>query len=604
MAGVRIAGLEEVMTLNENMVLATDGPDGTKKINANSMMEQYANGSQMINNPLAVVGSAQQLIGDTGTEDTTPYLYRKTPYTGDRSYLRKLVGGSAVWNQLKSGLHKKTITTTPTIPEDNEYYSNYGTAVDDSIIAGHRYFVKMSVQSGSENFLRMSAYVGVGSAILCENNNSIEKVVTAINTLNILRAYASNNQQTSATITLQVFDLTQMFQPEIADYVYQLEQSQVGSGIAYLRSYGFLTNDYYATDSGSIQSVSVSGKKVVGFNQWDEQWEVGSLNIVNGQNADDNTRIRTKGYIRVIPAETYYLKCPVNDGRGLFYDENKNYITYNSDMFVNGIFTVPNNCHFIRFSPVSSYGTIYNNDICINLSKTTGTPKNGDYLPYATTTYTLPHDTLRGIIKKDASNRLYYDGDERYPDKKAQRYEVVDLGTLPWEYDGSIMFADDAFAGDKVAKFVSNSTVFDCISAFAGGVSFSDVYGNKKGFCVSTSGKNLYCAASGYTSYSDFKTAMSGVMLVYPLATPIVTTEPSYQSLQIVDGDGTEEMIDYLVEQGDRDVAIPVGHETTYLPDLRKKLEDLPQIPPAPTTDGTYTLTATVSGGTATYSWE
>ena len=97
---------------------------------------------------------------------------------------------------------------------------------------------------------------------------------------------------------------------------------------------------------------------------------------------------------------------------------------------------------------------------------------------------------------------------------------------------------------------------------------------------------------------------MNGVMPVYPLATLIITTEPAYQSLQIVDGDGTEEMIDYLVEQGDRDVAIPVGHETTYLPDLRQKLEDLPQIPPAPTTDGTYTLTATVSGGTATYTWE
>ena len=72
---------------------------------------------------------------------------------------------------------------------------------------------------------------------------------------------------------------------------------------------------------------------------------------------------------------------------------------------------------------------------------------------------------------------------------------------------------------------------------------------------------------------------------------------------------------------------VPVGHNTRYPANLRDKLQHLPdladddgyymigqsnkqmhlelfRIPKAPTTDGTYTLKATVSGGTPTYTWE
>lgn len=73
---------------------------------------------------------------------------------------------------------------------------------------------------------------------------------------------------------------------------------------------------------------------------------------------------------------------------------------------------------------------------------------------------------------------------------------------------------------------------------------------------------------------------------------------------------------------------VPVGHNTRYPDNLRDKLQHLPslagadgyymisqqnnsmslelfRIPKAPTSpDGTYTLKATVSGGTPTYTWE
>lgn len=94
---------------------------------------------------------------------------------------------------------------------------------------------------------------------------------------------------------------------------------------------------------------------------------------------------------------------------------------------------------------------------------------------------------------------------------------------------------------------------------------------------------------------------------------------------------GTERYVDYGVEQGTRDVAIPIGHTTEYPANLVDKLNKLPSasasgdgqyiisqqnlkmtlipyspatgLPLPPSADGTYTLKATVTDGTITYTW-
>jgi hypothetical protein len=57
---------------------------------------------------------------------------------------------------------------------------------------------------------------------------------------------------------------------------------------------------------------------------------------------------------------------------------------------------------------------------------------------------------------------------------------------------------------------------------------------------------------------------MSGVYLIYELATPTTLSASPYTNPQETAVGGTEEFVDYLVEQGTRDVAIPVGHQTEY----------------------------------------
>ena len=55
-----------------------------------------------------------------------------------------------------------------------------------------------------------------------------------------------------------------------------------------------------------------------------------------------------------------------------------------------------------------------------------------------------------------------------------------------------------------------------------------------------------------------------GTNTVYKLTTPTTESADPFTNPQVCDPDGTEEWTDYGVEQGTRDYAVPVGHESTY----------------------------------------
>ena len=133
----------------------------------------------------------------------------------------------------------------------------------------------------------------------------------------------------------------------------------------------------------------------------------------------------------------------------------------------------------------------------------------------------------------------------------------------------------------------------------------------------------IYDSALSSGDAQAFKTAMNGVYLIYELDTPTTESATPYTELQNVDNWGTEEYVD------ERDVAIPVGHNTKYLPDLKAKLESAPnapssdgdylvrhangvnnyvqytkELPDVPSTNGTYALKATRTASGVTYSWD
>lgn len=143
----------------------------------------------------------------------------------------------------------------------------------------------------------------------------------------------------------------------------------------------------------SIDATGWSSCKVNkwGFNWWDEQWEEGKYDTDTGEKTPVSTRIRSKGKIPMLPETDYYLDSPSNI-IPLYYDAQGNYLKdiSGSSLARDSIFTTPSGIAFMAWHSTTAYGNVYRNDICINLSKTTGSPKNGDYVAYNGNTYNIP----------------------------------------------------------------------------------------------------------------------------------------------------------------------------------------------------------------------
>ena len=122
-----------------------------------------------------------------------------------------------------------------------------------------------------------------------------------------------------------------------------------------------------------------------GFNQWDEEWELGGFNGSTGQPDSFDDRIRSKNFCHCIPSQDYYGKAPVNCSLFIWwYDESNNFISFNN--IGARIITSPANAHYFKISTYGGAYTTYNNDICINISDPA---KNGTYEPYTGQTVTV-----------------------------------------------------------------------------------------------------------------------------------------------------------------------------------------------------------------------
>lgn len=356
-----------------------------------------------------------------------------------------------------------------------------------------------------------------------------------------------------------LINLTQLFgSTAIADYIYNLEQATAGAGIAKLKELGFFTENYYAYDAGSVQSVDIKEYAVTGFNLWDEQWEVSNVPF-SGAN------LQSKNIIKVFPNAAYFIQnSTVSIGsRGVniaYYDSNDNVIS--TDRIYTTSVTIPNNCYGIKFGFATNYyGTTYNNDICINLSDPA---RNGQYEPYHKTTYSLTPTELRGVPKIDANNNIYCDGDEYASDGgHKSNYSIADMGTLEWEYTGTdVPRFQTTLSAIKLTG--DNSVPANAICSKYAVKSWIDVANDgETGIACNGSSPIVAVVDSAYTSAADFKAAMSGVYLVYKKATPTTETLTPFDYPQSVGS--LEEITDYKVEQEDRDVAIPTGHVTEYM---------------------------------------
>lgn len=582
------------------------------------------------------VGDAEQLISSLYAENSEPYGYRTTGGSadvGNRAYLDKIVGGTVAWNQLYGDyvLTGETINGVTFTPQSDGTIIVNGTpdGMDDiyyritgEFSFGDHVVLLRGCPSGG-SIPTYSVYLDSNGQVVDVGNGVIAKQVAKGK-----RFYIRIRKETTTTFNNvkfkpQIFDLTQMFGSTIANYIYSLEQSQAGAGVAWFKK--LFPKDYYPYNAGELLSVEgLQSHDTVGFNQWDEEWEIGTILPSTGKPASTPNKIRSKNPIPILPNTDYHIHAgsvTADSDYVYFYDANKAYIgsqTTSHGTVLDWTFTTPNNARYMKFIV---YNTTYNHDICINLSDPT---RNGEYEPYEKHSYPLDSSlTLRGIPKLDASNNIYYDGDEYTSDGKVKRkYGVYTIQA------SNVSLNNNAYTNISYAEIVSlpnmlRSMYKQCVHSKFGvgkyGYPFDDA-SHVGELLVNSAANRFWFGFAKGTTEEQMKSALDGTTIVYELATPATETAEPFQHIQIVDDFGTEEFVSTGI--------VPVGHNTRYPANLRDKLQHLPSLasadgtyliqqsgkqmslihmpavfPETPTEDGTYTLKTVVTGGVATLQW-
>lgn len=513
---------------------------------------------------------------------TAPYFFRPSPSFSGATYSKerdKVVGGSVAWNQLFT--IQPFSKTGGTITTDSDGVATF--IADGSGQQGYRSIAcqAYSVYMFLITFKTTTASADIKGRMFAKDVAT--QATTAWQTVGTIAKIANTGTQTCGVVdrrssgwdAIEIkpivgYNLTQMFGSTIADHAYSLEQQTSGKGVEFISKLIDLTS-YHAYDSGSIKSVEgLVSHDMVGFNQWDEEWESGTYLNASGAKYPSSAKIRNVNPIKVISGTAYYwhVGTTSTDEDSIFcYDADMNFIrrlASSHGATVNLAFTTPSNCEYINFA---IHNTTYNHDICINISDPS---KNGTYEPYQKHSYPLDSSlTLRGVPKL-SNGEVYYDGDTYESDGTVTRkYGVVDLGTLDWLYrnsrfdatvnGGKLTLLSSGGAGAVCSKYPKESNAYTSMPDKS--VIFGSGY-------VNGSTCSVIARDSAYTDATAFKTAMNGVYLVYELATPTTESATPYTNPQIVDPYGTEEYV--------TDGVLAVGHSTEYPADLKAKLEGLP----------------------------
>ena len=213
-------------------------------------------------------------------EDNAPYVYRQSPQNKSAVDV-SLVGGTVAWNQLvQNGNFANTSrwdfpSGTFSVADNIGTFTaqSQGQQVTQTIpyILNHKYLGIMQIKTTSATESVWLRFYGQNKVHTVASTNW-QTVATIVNSIvDSTNSFGVRDDRSSGWDAIQIknanlFDLTQAFGSTIADYVYSLEQATAGSGIAWLKSYGYLTKDYYAYQSGKLESVNVASRKVYDSN--------------------------------------------------------------------------------------------------------------------------------------------------------------------------------------------------------------------------------------------------------------------------------------------------------------------------------------------------
>lgn len=319
----------------------------------------------------------------------------------------------------------------------------------------------------------------------------------------------------------------------------------------------------YADNTSEVLPMRTIGIETIGFNQWDEQWELGTLTDFGA--IAHNSAIISRNFNKILPSTTYYcayLSDVGSIGNILqigFWDMNMVYI--GRQYVTNKAFTTPANAAYFKVATNTSANiTTYNNDICINLSHSG--VRNGEYEPYAKHVRQLPE-----IYKyfPEGMNGNANVWDEINAEKAIKRWGVVDLGSLTWIKGATGTSGVFRWLGKGIEHLVvktkTDKDIPNIVCAKYILSSASNIWATTMPMQVSldpTGSVLIYDSGYSYssTTVATFTAHMQGVLLYYELAEPRET--PITEAMQL----------DYEVEDFGTEKALSLASSAPFRADI------------------------------------
>lgn len=561
-----------VVISGTNFSIYADGLKRVDEVTENSM-------------DLVTSNAVAQKLAITTSSDNTSYSQRVNA-DKDKSVINKLIGASFAVNQLvKNGNFANsdnwssavgTLTISNNVARvtyvANEAYNQDLRQTMPNIVLGHKYYCSLEHRESESNvdeFILNEVYSNVTyfSFFKSENWTRVENV---FNPESVTTTWQKRISPRTSVVSytgswfevrnFYIIDLTKMFGSAIADRIYAMENAVAGSGVAWIKSFGFFNNAYYATAEGLIQSAKPSAHKTSA--------SVVSWFICRNVSSQYSVNLYAEAILK--PDTNYTLYFRGANGAGIY--TNENIFTTIGTATLNG--SLQNITLKTKTDLPYSNATRFNNGWIIfkNQAGNTVDPNFTEFYiveegvnadPSFSQITPLADIELRGIPKLDANNNLIFDGDIYYPNGDViRKYGVVDLGTLTW-------YRDNVTEGTVTGRFLSNgisanNVIRSINSVMSNG--FTPIMGQSsmKDKCYRMDGSNnIVITDTAYTDAATFKTAMNGVYLIYELATPTKETVEGYSNPHTLIRKGAEEFVDT------RTIPLPVGHETEYakLPD-------------------------------------
>ena len=496
---------------------------------------------------------------------TDPYTYRQSK--GNLADM-EIVGASVGWSQLvqngnfASTSGWNTQSGSLSVSNNNALVTcttdNKRVILEQTIrpILNHKYLVSCKIKF-SENSSTKKYNIGFYDNFNASTNASTSEqklqFVFQINSNDVSYGkvwFSVTNAALNDTLTVSecnVIDLTLLFGSTIADAIYAMEQATAGAGVAFFRKY--FSKDYYAYDAGSIQSVCVGSRKVVGKNLCEN---LGYSEIVNGVtftvNPDGSVSangtasadaefivIRTTDPVPISRIGNYIVSISDTNGSSSTYQM----VTYARRPTSGYVFDIVtgNKEYIVSCDVIPSQWRF-----AIRIKK--------NYNPNGKTFYPM----IRSAVVENGTWEPYNPNQYEYPFDSTK--ELRGLFNL---VNGELKASGDTYYGDgsitRTWTKLSNQT-----GAIGDTITLTGLKTNGTVLC--SDGLISEVGTISGTTLTLTK-AISGADFVYEKATPTTEAAQPYQNPQRAYIDGTEEFTDGLT----RDVMIPVGNNSVYQQD-------------------------------------